>query len=64
MVEAGIVATEKQAFDEYISDGGPAYVPKHALAPMEALRLIGDAGGVCVLAHPGCGRGAARSPTS
>ena len=52
MVEAGIVPNEKEAFDRFISDGGVAYVPKHALDPMEALRLIGAAGGVCVLAHP------------
>ena len=38
MVEAGIVPTEKEAFDRFISDEGVAYVPKHALAPMEALR--------------------------
>jgi 3',5'-nucleoside bisphosphate phosphatase len=57
MVEAGIVADEKEAFDRYISDDGMAYVPKHALHPMEALRLIGEAGGVCVLAHPGMWRG-------
>lgn len=57
MVEAGIVADEKEAFDRYISDDGLAYVPKHALQPMDALRLIGDAGGVCVLAHPGMWRG-------
>ena len=57
MVEAGIVAEEKEAFDRYISDDGLAYVPKHALPPMEALRLIGEAGGVCVLAHPGMWRG-------
>jgi len=57
MVEAGIVADEKEAFDRYISDDGAAYVPKHALPPMEALRSIGEAGGVCVLAHPGMWRG-------
>jgi 3',5'-nucleoside bisphosphate phosphatase len=57
MVEAGIVATEKEAFDRFISDGGIAYVPKHALAPMAALQLIGDAGGVCVLAHPAMWKG-------
>jgi 3',5'-nucleoside bisphosphate phosphatase len=57
LVEAGVVATEKEAFDRYISDEGLAYVPKHALPPMDALRLIGGAGGVCVLAHPGMWRG-------
>ena len=33
MVEAGIVPTEKEAFDRFISDDGIAYVPKHALDP-------------------------------
>jgi len=57
MVEAGIVQTEKEAFDRFISDGGIAYVPKHALDPIDALALIRSAGGVCVLAHPGMWRG-------
>jgi len=57
MVEAGIVPTEKDAFDRFISDGGPAYVPKHALAPLDALALIRAAGGVCVLAHPAMWKG-------
>ena len=57
MVEAGIVATEKEAFDRFISDGGIAYVPKHALAPTDALTLIRAAGGVCVLAHPAMWKG-------
>lgn len=62
MVEAGIVATERQAFERYISDDGLAYVPKHALEPMEALRLIRGAGGVCVLAHPGMWKGSGSVP--
>ena len=41
---------------------GSAYVPKHALPPMEALRLIGEAGGACVLAHPGMWRGSETVP--
>ena len=53
MVEAGIVATEEEAFDRFIGDGGPAHVPKHALHPLDAVSLIRGAGGVCVLAHPG-----------
>ena len=52
MVEAGVVATEKEAFERYIGDGGPAHVAKHALDPVDAVGLIDDAGGVCVLAHP------------
>jgi predicted metal-dependent phosphoesterase TrpH len=57
MVEAGIVANEKEAFDRFISDGGVAYVPKHALDPLDALALIRQAGGVSVLAHPGMWKG-------
>jgi 3',5'-nucleoside bisphosphate phosphatase len=53
MVEAGIVQTEKEAFERYIGDGGPAHVAKHALDPLDAVALIEGAGGVCVLAHPG-----------
>ncbi len=57
MVEAGIVPDEKTAFDLYISDDGPAAVPKHALHPLDAVDLIRTAGGACVLAHPGMWRG-------
>jgi 3',5'-nucleoside bisphosphate phosphatase len=53
MVEAGVVATEKEAFERYIGDGGPAHVAKHALDPVDAVALIDGAGGVCALAHPG-----------
>ena len=62
MVEAGVVADEKEAFERYIADDGAAYVPKHALHPIEALRLIGDAGGVCALAHPAMWRGSDTVP--
>jgi 3',5'-nucleoside bisphosphate phosphatase len=53
MVEAGVVDTEKEAFELYIGDGGPAHVAKHALDPVDAVALIDGAGGVCALAHPG-----------
>jgi len=53
MVEAGVVGTEQEAFDLYIADGRPAHVPKHALHPVDAVALIRQAGGLCVLAHPG-----------
>lgn len=53
LVEAGAVATEREAFERYIADGGPAYLPKHALQPTDAVALIRSAGGVATLAHPG-----------
>ncbi len=43
----------REAFDHYFSKGGVAYVPHSYLNPEEAVRLILDAGGVPVLAHPG-----------
>ena len=63
MVEAGIVPDEKAAFsDAFIADGGRAWVPKHALHPIRALALIRDAGGVCVIAHPGMWKGQGSVP--
>jgi predicted metal-dependent phosphoesterase TrpH len=53
MVEAGVVGSEKEAFERWIADGRPAHVPKHALHPVEAIALIRRAGGLGVLAHPG-----------
>lgn len=53
LVEAGLVATEEEAFDRWIGDGRPAHVAKHALPPLDAVAQIRDAGGVCALAHPG-----------
>ena len=62
MVEAGVVPDEKAAFDRFISDDGPAAVPKHALHPLDALALIEGAGGACVLAHPGMWKGQGSVP--
>jgi predicted metal-dependent phosphoesterase TrpH len=63
LVEAGVVPTVKDAFsDELIGSRGRAYVEKHALHPVEALRLVHGAGGACVLAHPGTWRETAPVP--
>jgi predicted metal-dependent phosphoesterase TrpH len=54
LVEAGVVPTLKDAFsEEFIGSNGRAYVEKHALHPLDAVELIHEAGGACVLAHPG-----------
>lgn len=53
VVEAGGAANEREVFDRYLADGGPAYVPKHAVHPVAAVELLRAAGGVAVLAHPG-----------
>lgn len=57
LVEAGVIATVEDAFTpELIKDGGRAYVEKHALDPVSAVRLIKRAGGAAVVAHPGLHR--------
>lgn len=52
MVERGYVATVKEAFDRYIGDDCPAYVPNERLHMAEALPLMRRCGFVPVLAHP------------
>jgi 3',5'-nucleoside bisphosphate phosphatase len=53
VVETGAAASTREVFDTWLADDGPAYVPKHAVDPVTAVRLLIDAGGVAVLAHPG-----------
>jgi predicted metal-dependent phosphoesterase TrpH len=53
LVEAGAVPNIQVAFDKWVGEDGPAYVPKRALLPQAAVKLIVAAGGVAVLAHPG-----------
>jgi predicted metal-dependent phosphoesterase TrpH len=52
LVKKGVVKTIKQAFDEYLGQGGRAYFDKERLAPGDALARIRQAGGLSVLAHP------------
>jgi 3',5'-nucleoside bisphosphate phosphatase len=53
VVETGACATSREVFDDYLADGGPAYVEKHAVDPARAVQLLVAACGVAVLAHPG-----------
>ena len=52
LLEAGHVTSVSDAFDRYLRPGKPAYVPKEDVKVAEAVRLIAQAGGVAVLAHP------------
>jgi 3',5'-nucleoside bisphosphate phosphatase len=52
MVRKGIVNAVQEAFDLYLGKGAPAYVKKTKISPEEAMRVIKEAGGLPVLAHP------------
>jgi len=52
MLEKGYIASLKEAFTEYIGRGGPAYVEREKMTPVEAMELILQAKGLPVLAHP------------
>jgi predicted metal-dependent phosphoesterase TrpH len=52
LVKRGIVRNTEQAFTRYLARGKPLYVSKDGLDFDEALRLIKEAGGIAVLAHP------------
>jgi len=52
LLEAGFVASFRDAFDRYIGRNGPAYVEREKITPVDAIKLISEAGGLPVLAHP------------
>ena len=53
LFEAGHVPTYDAAFETLISKESPAYVSRVGLAPLEAVELVRQHGGVPSLAHPG-----------
>lgn len=52
LVRKGYVASIAEAFDRYLADGAPAYIPRLLPSPAEAIGLIRKTGGIPVLAHP------------
>jgi predicted metal-dependent phosphoesterase TrpH len=52
LVRKGIVKSIKQAFDEYLGQGGKAFFDKERLSPRDAIGRIRQAGGLAVVAHP------------
>jgi predicted metal-dependent phosphoesterase TrpH len=53
MVDLGVIDSTVDAFTpDWILEGGRAYVEKKALTPESAVTLIGETGGVAVIAHP------------
>jgi predicted metal-dependent phosphoesterase TrpH len=56
MVELGYVADRTEAFDTWLADDRPVFVPRYAVPVARGIALVRAAGGVAVLAHP-WGRG-------
>lgn len=52
LIEAGHVSSTIEAFDRFLFEGGPAYVPRRSASPHEVIGLIRRAGGLTSLAHP------------
>ncbi|NIS60968.1 MAG: PHP domain-containing protein [Proteobacteria bacterium] len=52
LLKKGYVNTMQEAFDRYLGKGAPAYVHKFRFDPREAMKLIREARGIPVLAHP------------
>jgi predicted metal-dependent phosphoesterase TrpH len=53
LVQRGLVGSPDEAFERYLGEGKPAYVPRPDVTMAEAIRVIHDAGGLASLAHPG-----------
>ena len=52
LVEAGHASSVSDAFERFLKPGRPTYVPREKITVNEGVRLIEQAGGVAVLAHP------------
>ncbi|MBX3301973.1 MAG: PHP domain-containing protein [Nitrospira sp.] len=52
LMDKGVVTSAKEAFDRFLGEGKPAYVPRELPSPAEAIHWIKAARGLAVLAHP------------
>jgi predicted metal-dependent phosphoesterase TrpH len=52
LVEQGVCSSIRDAFDRFLADGGPAYIPSEGLGLDEGLALGAAAGARMSLAHP------------
>ncbi|MFC0470066.1 PHP domain-containing protein [Halalkalibacter kiskunsagensis] len=52
IVKKGYVSDYQSVFDDYLADGKPCALDKMILSPTDGIRLINEAGGKAILAHP------------
>ncbi|MCM1056305.1 MAG: PHP domain-containing protein [Firmicutes bacterium] len=52
MLNHGYIQSISEAFDRYVGDHCPCYVPREKVTPVQAVQLVLEAGGIPILAHP------------
>lgn len=52
LADHGLVASYQEAFDNLLGKGGPAYEDRFRMSPTDAVKLVVEAGGKPVIAHP------------
>ncbi|NCB91519.1 MAG: PHP domain-containing protein [Clostridia bacterium] len=52
LMDTGQVHSLNEAFNRYLGDHAPCFVPRHKVSPQQAIRLIHEGNGKAVLAHP------------
>lgn len=52
LMKKGYVKSRNEAFDRYLGDGRPFYIAREKMEPATAIKLIHEAGGTAILAHP------------
>ena len=57
MIKLGFIPSLQTAFDKYLAYGKPAYIPRYAPTPQEAIETIHSAGGIASIAHCGVTEG-------
>lgn len=53
LVKKGYASSVGEVFSKWLSRGRPCFKEKYQVTPFEQIRLIKEAGGIAVLAHPG-----------
>ncbi|HOJ18018.1 MAG: PHP domain-containing protein [Ignavibacteriales bacterium] len=53
MYNKGLVSSYYDAFNKYLKNNGPAYEKKVHISPVSAYKIINEAGGLAIIAHPG-----------
>lgn len=52
LLEEGYVRSRQDAFAKYLGDHTKYFVPREKVTPSQAVKLISQAGGISILAHP------------